>query len=121
MPNVLEKASSSALRFDVGLSWRAFSTGGARPLAVGMRADFLIIRHSLSLQAENEVSRDARWLPGSEALLELNWSWVPDAALVAGAGFEVAFGTTRVFLAKEPVATIPAFRLLFEVGLRTRF
>ena len=66
-------------------------------------------------------SASARLLPGAAALRRRPVALSPTLALVLGAGPEVAFGRTDVFVHQEKVAELAPFRLVVEGGLVARF
>jgi hypothetical protein len=60
-------------------------------------------------------------LPGVAALVEGQLAVSPTLALAVGAGPELAFGRTDVFVHQEKVAEIAALRLVVTGGLVARF
>ncbi len=115
-------AASYVERFDGGFAWHPFITGGARPLAIGVRADFVGLLQTVTRPTvDDTTSRGSRWLAGGDALAEAEWAFVPEAGIVAGAGAEVAASATSVLVDDRSTATIPRVRILGELGLRAFF
>jgi len=109
-------ASASYLRLGGGAGLMLYESGGARPLAVGARADVLAIRQAAS--RSDSGSEGARWIAGGDLLMEGSWAMLSRAAIVAGAGVEVALEPTRIFVDRREAATLAPVRALFELGVR---
>jgi len=94
-----------------------------RRFALALRADALLLYESLSHLSsdDREPVREAHVLPGADALVEGQFAVSPTLALALGAGGEVAFGRTDVFVHQQKVAEIAPFRLLLTGGLVARF
>ncbi len=95
-----------------------------RRTALALRADALLLYESLSHLSSDDVEpvRGARLLPGARALVEGQLAEIsPTLSLVLGAGPEVAFGRTDIFVHQEEVAELPPLRLVVEGGLVARF
>lgn len=115
------RAHSTALRAGVGVGSHLIELGRDERSFVGARLELVAIRHAAS--SVDNASNGARWMPGAEALAEIEW-WSARSGgigLFAAAGPEIAFGTTRVILDGVEVASIPPFRLVGELGVRARF
>jgi len=94
-----------------------------RRTALALRADALLLYQSLSHLSSDDVEavRGARLLPGARAVIEGQLAVSPTLSLILGAGPEVAFGTTDVFVHQEKVTELPPLRLVVEGGLVARF
>jgi hypothetical protein len=94
-----------------------------RRFALSLRADAVLLYESLShlSQDDPEPVRGAHLLPGAAALLEGQLAVSPTLGLVLGAGPEIAFGRTDVFVHQAKVAEIAPFRLVVTGGLVARF
>jgi hypothetical protein len=94
-----------------------------RRFALALRADALLLYESLShLSSDDaEAVRSAHVLPGAAALVEGQLAVSPTLSLALGAGTEVAFGRTDVFVHQMKVAEIAPFRLVVTGGLVARF
>jgi len=94
-----------------------------RRTALALRADALLLYQSLSHLSSDDVEavRGARLLPGARAVVEGQLAVSPTLSLILGAGPEVAFGTTDVFVHQEKVTELPPLRLVVEGGLVARF
>ena len=94
-----------------------------RRFALALRADAILLYESLSHLSPDdaEAVRGAHLLPGAAALVEGHLAVSPTLALVLGAGPEIAFGRTDVFVHQEKVAEIAPFRVVVTGGLVARF
>jgi hypothetical protein len=94
-----------------------------RRLGVAVRFDALLLYQSLSHLSADDPEPVHRWrlLPGAAALIEAQWAVSPTLALLAGAGPEIAFGTTDVFVHLQKVAELAPFRVIVQGGLVARF
>jgi len=94
-----------------------------RRFALALRADAILLYESLShLSSDDpEPVRGAHLLPGVAALVEGQLAVSPTLALALGAGPEIAFGRTDVFVHQEKVAEIAALRVVVTGGLVARF
>jgi len=96
------------------------SAGGG--VTVGVRVDGLALHHDLSHHADDgAMTRQGRWLPGMDVLVELGVRIDRAVYLVGAAGGEIAFGATDVLVDNRTVASIPALRGVAELGLRFLF
>ncbi len=106
----------------VGIAWRPNPTTAASPIGVGIRLDVGILFHDLSHQALDGSSiHKGRLIPGAMLSAEAAWRVSGSVDAIVAFGSEIAFGVTDVLVAGHPVATIPAFRGLAELGARFRF
>jgi hypothetical protein len=116
------QASMALGRFDGGLALRVVTLGHARPLTFGVRADAVLLYQVVSRPGPNSVtSSGTRWGPAGDALAEVAWRFVPEAAIVAAGGAEVASSRTQVLVDDRAAATIPRVRILGEFGIRALF
>ncbi len=92
-----------------------------RSLELGARTDFVFLQHSVTRRHPIATTTHARWLAAVDLVVEASLSFGPHAALVAGLGAEVAFGTTAVSVGGVPAADIPPARAIAEAGARFRF
>ena len=94
-----------------------------RRFALALRADAILLYELLSHLSPDdaEAVRGAHLLPGAAALVEGHFEVSPTLALVLGAGSEIAFGRTDVFVHQAKVAEIAPFRVVMTGGLVARF
>jgi hypothetical protein len=97
-----------------GLAWRAYGSGGAHAVDLGLRADLLIGHFEVDRQGTGR----ARWVPGADVCAEAAWFFLPPIGFVLSAGIEAAFGSTEVLVNGTALATAPPFRAVSEAGLR---
>jgi hypothetical protein len=64
---------------------------------------------------------DSASVPGADLAVEGVWRFARDAAFVAAAGSEVAFGETDLFVKGRQVGDLVPVRILAELGLRVTF
>ena len=115
-------ASTTTLGLSGGLVVDAYHTSHARPFALSFRVDALLVHESFARTAFGETpASHAEWLPGADALVEVAWYLLPRLGVTVATGLETVFGTTRIFVDQDRVATVPPTRWLFEAGLRARF
>jgi len=122
-----ELASAQATTRDfaaaAGLVLYAIAPREDRRFGLAFRAEGLLLYQSLSHLSDDDVAavRHARLLPGALALAEAQWAASSTLALVLGAGPEIIFGTTDVFVHQQKVAELAPFRLVVQGGLVARF
>jgi hypothetical protein len=83
----------------------------------------LVLHEELSHFSTDDTvpDRQSRWLPGADAALEGTWLFAPTAGLTGAMGAELAFGETAVTVHHVPTATVPAVRLVWQLGVRAGF
>jgi hypothetical protein len=101
-----------------GATWRALTPSGPRPFELDLRVDSFATEILVHRAGESH----SRWLPDARLSLEACWFFVTrNVGLVAAAGLDASFGTTAVAVGGDTVATIPPFRAIGALGVRTRF
>ncbi len=117
------QSTATDLAVAAGVTVFAIAPSNERRLAIGLRADALLIYQSLAHLSDDDPApvRDGRFLPGVMGLAEAQWAVSPTLALVLAGGAEVAFGTTEVFVRQEKVAELAPLRLVLQGGLIARF
>jgi hypothetical protein len=115
------QASTRTAHVGAGLSWSFLRA--TMPVELGMRADALLSYFQASHLSEDDVVPDtkSRWLPGFDWVLEGGFRFAGSAGVFAGVGVEAMAGSTEMFTHGRQVALVPAFRLVGELGFRTRF
>jgi hypothetical protein len=115
------QASSLVLFGAAGIAWEALHPTSW--LALGPRADLMLLRHELShLDADDPSTvREGLWQIGADTLLEASWTLSPNAGFFLSAGAEYAFGEGRIYLGDAKIASVPVLRLVSEFGARARF
>jgi hypothetical protein len=94
------------------------------PFELGLGADMLVLWEQLShLDADdpNGPQHQSRFLPAFSLMGDVAWYFVDAASLVVGAGAEVAFGQTDLFVRGRDVATLVPVRAMGQLGFRVRF
>jgi hypothetical protein len=112
------EATSIVMSGAIGAAWLALPPTGSRPLGLGLRADFLLLRHAIDRADEGA---QARWMPGADLALEGSLRLADSFFLIAAGGGELAFGATDIFVLGRNVAAIPPARVIFEAGFRAEF
>jgi hypothetical protein len=121
VPSAQAAARDYAVSAGVALS--VLAPRDERRFALALRLEGLLLYQSLSHLSDDDVSpvRRARLLPGATALAEGQWAISPTLALALGAGGEIVFGTTDVFVRQQKVAELAPVRLVVQGGLVARF
>ena len=116
-------AEAAATDLGAGVVLFVIPPADQRRFALALRADAILLYELLSHLSPDdaEAVRGAHLLPGADALVEGQLAISPTLALVLGAGVEIAFGRTDVFVHQEKVAEIAPFRLVVTGGLVARF
>jgi hypothetical protein len=107
-----------------GVEWWPEALRAASRARFGARADAMVLRHQVSGAAATGASQNrSRFLPGFDLLAQAMMRITSRIDLVAAAGAELALGSTDIRTGSPPtaVATIPAFQLVAEAGLRVGF
>lgn len=112
------QASFTLVRPRVGVGFEVLHRGD---VSVMVRLEAGPWLHAVERSSAGQTSGGRRWVAGSSASGELAWSLVPALALILGVGADVAFGTTRVLVAEDERATIPAVRIVAAGGVSLRF
>jgi hypothetical protein len=117
------QAAATEFAATAGVALSVIPPAEQRRFALALRADALLIYESLSHLSSDDAEpvRDAHLLPGAAALVEGQLAVSPTLALGIGAGAELAFGRTDVFVHQQKVAEIAPFRLVVTGGLVARF
>ena len=117
------QAAATGLGAAAGVILYVVPPADQRRFALSLRADAILLYESLShlSQDDPEPVRGAHLLPGAAAVLEGQLAVSPTLGLVLGAGPEIAFGRTDVFVHQVKVAEIAPFRLIVTGGLVARF
>ncbi len=117
------QATSIMVSVAAGLEVRIVEPAAGERFGLALRFDmlatFLSLRH-LDADDPSPVVQD-RWLPGGDLVAEGTFQLGPATAIILGLGAEASLGSTNVYVARKPVATIEPIRLVGELGLRARF
>jgi hypothetical protein len=112
------QATFTFLQFGAGATWRTVSTSGPQPFELDLRGDVF----ASDLLVYRAGATRSRWLPDASLSLEAVWFVVArSVGVVAAIGVDASFGTTSVAVGNDTVATIPPFRAIGALGVRTRF
>ena len=90
---------------------------------LGARVDALVLWEQLThLDADDTGPRQrSHVLPAMVGAVDIAWYFTEAAGLLIGAGTEVAFGQTDLYLRGEKAATLVPVRAFGELGFRVRF
>ena len=105
-------------RFDAGPAVIFFST---RAFEMGARADFVMTRIGVSRDASLVNASGSHWVGGVDLLLEGALGLAQNFALIAAAGGEADFGSTRIVVDGTEIDHAAQVRALGEIGIRVRF
>ena len=101
-----------------GVVWHVRPATTARPIGISLRADYLLEQTSV---ARLSVNHPFRPVSGADALIESGLLFAADAQVVLGFGIESLFGRTSIFAQGSPIATLPSWSIVGELGVRLRF
>jgi hypothetical protein len=107
-------ADTSVWRIGIGPSaeWQGLS-----PVSVTVVGEGVVLHESVTRSSDTR----ARWLPGVHAVASVGWPLRWGVEPYAGIGTEIAFGTTRVSLSGQTIATLSSVHLGIDAGARIRF
>lgn len=112
------EASFVDVRFDGGPAIVLVSTGS---FDVGARSDFVLTRIGITRDASPQNSSGSRFVAGADLMLEGALGLARNVAIVAAAGGELDFGSTKIFVDGTEVDHAAEARALAELGVRVRF
>lgn len=117
------EATSLSLHGTLGLCLSPFGNPAARRADLSLRAALGVFYESLGHLSsdDRERVRQSRFVPGGDLVLEASFRALGSASLVLGAGSELAFGRTDVYVHGQRVAVLPALRFVASLGLRQYF
>jgi hypothetical protein len=106
-----------------GVSLHPWAASPSRPIDASIRVDYLFLRQSATHFDADDTSpvTRARWLSGVDGYVDAAWLLSTDVAALVGIGVEDVLAPTYVNVRGTQVATIPALRLVAELGVRLRF
>jgi opacity protein-like surface antigen len=115
------QSTTRTLQGGAGLSLRLLPATSR--LLVGARLDAILSYFETVHFSEDdaEPDRKSRFLPGVDLLAEAGFRLSQPVSLYGGAGIEAMFGSTTIDTHGQPVAVIPPFRVVGELGLRVFF
>ncbi len=110
-----------------GLAFHVLTPSILQPVGIAVRADLLMLEERFThtqptthLQEEHTAVT-----PALDAVVDIGWMFVQGTEAVAGIGFEGAFRQSQLFdvnaTSASNSATIPAYRVVGEAGLRASF
>jgi hypothetical protein len=93
------------------------------PFGLGTRLDVFASYFDVTHLSEDDIEPDrrSRWQLGGDGVVEGGWHITRGAGLFLGGGIEAVLGKTEIFTHHTPVAVVPPFRAVAELGFRTRF
>jgi len=120
LPNEAE-ATTLYLLASAGLAVHPLRARAGRPFGMAVRADYVVMRQSMSRFADESPGERDSWLSGADVVVEGDWLFARDVEVVLGLGVIDVFTPTYVDVQGTRVATIPPLRGLAEAGFRLRF
>jgi hypothetical protein len=117
------EASVFTVGMTAGLALHPFEMSLDRPFGLTVRADYLLLRQSVSHFDSDDpapVTR-VRWLSGFDVVAEVGWQLTSEIGLVAGLGLQDVLAPTYIDVRGAQVETIPALRGVVEAGFCLRF
>jgi len=115
------QSTTRTLQGGAGLSLRLLPATSR--LLLGARLDAILSYFDAVHFSEDDVEpdRQSRFLPGIDLLAEAGFRLSQPVSLYGGAGVEAMFGSTSIETHGRPVAVVPPFRAVGELGLRVFF
>lgn len=107
-----------------GVEWWPLALRAGGVARFGIRGDAMVLRQQVSGAAiPGETESQGRFVPGFDLLAQAALRAGARIEVVAAAGGAVALGNTEIRTGSPPTvaATLPAFQLVAEVGLRVGF
>jgi hypothetical protein len=101
-----------------GIVWYALV---ARNVALGPRVDLLALHDDVQVDGAPFAQTRTRWVPASDLTMQGEWRPSSRFAVSLALGAEVAFGTARVFVGDQRIASLSPFRTMATLGLTLRF
>ncbi len=116
------QASSRVIAGAVGIAWQPWLDPQKR-WAVGARVDALLVHLDVAHLSEDDAQAAhlSRLMGGVDGAIEGAFRFAEHAAVVSAVGTEVVFGRTDIFVHDRQVTSLPALKLMAEVGLRVSF
>jgi hypothetical protein len=90
---------------------------GLSPITVTMVGEGVVLHESVTRSTDTR----ARWLPGVHAAASVGWALGWGVEPYAGLGTEIGFGTTRVSVGGQTIATLSSVHVGIDAGVRVRF
>ncbi len=119
----IAQASVFTLLLGAGVAFQPWRATRSRPLGLSLRADYLLVRESVTHFDSDDpapVTR-SRWLSGFDAVADVSWVLSSEVEVLLGVGLEDVLAPTYVNDRNVRVATLPALRAVGEGGFRLRF
>ncbi len=93
------------------------------PVELGGRVDMVLLWEQVShLDADDAAARQqSHLLPATNVALDFAWYFNESTGLLIGAGTEIAYGQTDLYLRMQKAATLVPVRGFGELGFRVRF
>ena len=103
-----------------GGAWTSPSFGRPHEIGFGARLD-LMVRHEEIRRESSSPNAQGYWSVGGDLLGQIGYGLSQGTALLLGGGLEETLTAADVVVAGQAVATIPHQRLVFELGVLSRF
>jgi len=104
-----------------GVTLHPWTASPSRPIDASLRVDYVLLREAATHSDDPSPVTRARWLSGVDGYVDAAWFLTADLAALVGIGVEDVLAPTYVNVRGTQVATIPALRLVAELGVRLRF
>jgi hypothetical protein len=107
----------------VGVAWTSPGLARLHELGFGARLDLMGFHEEIRQDVEGSTSpqRRAYWTVGCDLVGQLGFGLSRATALILGVGLEEVLTAADLAVADQRVAAIPRQRLVFELGLLSRF
>jgi hypothetical protein len=107
----------------LGVAWTSAGLAHPHQIGFGARLDLMGVREEIRRDLEGSSSPQGQsyWTVGCDLIGQVGFGLSHATALLIGGGVEEILTTADVVVADQRVATIPRQRLVFELGLLSRF
>ena len=119
----IPEAQSSTRTAQLGAGLALALLPATHRFELGARFDVFASYFDASHLSEDDIAPDlrSRWLPGGDLLVEGGVRVSGGAGLLLAGGLEGLLGKTEIYTHGNRVAVVPPFRVVAELGFRTRF
>jgi hypothetical protein len=107
----------------LGVAWTSAALAHPHQIGFGARLDLMGVREEIRRDVEGSSSPPGQsyWTVGCDLVGQVGFGLSRATALLLGGGVEEVLTTADLVVADQRVATIPRQRVVFELGLLSRF
>jgi hypothetical protein len=107
----------------IGGAWTSSGLGHPHRVGFGARLDLMGVHEEIKRETESSSLPEAHgyWSLGCDLLGQVGYGLSQGTALLLGGGLEETFTAAEIVVAGQSVATVPHQRVVFELGVLSRF